>query len=278
MNFKEFSMIQDIFPHEYHIGYEYKRDAQQDDFAVIIREGKVLVNGEGHIPSFSQLSLPVEHDCYLFSMDDRAYYLVDADVEEREGFQYVIPMFFRDVEPQHDAFAGITAVQLSNFYRRNKFCSTCGHALEKKEDERALICPVCGRTVYPRISPCIIVAVTDGDRVVLTRYRNRTNYALIAGFCEVGESPEDAVRREVMEEVGLKVKNIRYYKSQPWGIAGNLSLGYFCDLDGDDTIHLDEEELALAEWHRRDAMPCEDDGISLTREMVRVFCEGKEPK
>ena len=84
--------------------------------------------------------------------------------------------------------------------------------------------------------------------------------------------------REVMEEVGLKVKNIRYYKSQPWGIAGNLSIGYFCDLDGDDTVHLDENELSLAEWYDRNALPAEDDGISLTREMVRIFGEGKEPQ
>ena len=81
-----------------------------------------------------------------------------------------------------------------------------------------------------------------------------------------------------MEEVGLKVKNVRYYKSQPWGVAGNLSIGYFCDLDGDDTVHLDENELATAEWFHRNALPAEDDGISLTREMIRIFGEGNEPK
>ena len=81
-----------------------------------------------------------------------------------------------------------------------------------------------------------------------------------------------------MEEVGLKVKNIRYYKSQPWGIAGNVSIGYFCDLEGDDKVTLDETELSSAEWSCRDSIPAEDDGISLTREMIRVFSEGKEPK
>ena len=81
-----------------------------------------------------------------------------------------------------------------------------------------------------------------------------------------------------MEEVGLKVKNIRYYKSQPWGIDGNVLMGFYCDLDGSDEIHLDENELAVGEWHHRDHLPVEDDGFTLTREMIRVFAEGKEPK
>ena len=81
-----------------------------------------------------------------------------------------------------------------------------------------------------------------------------------------------------MEEVGLHVKNIRYYKSQPWGRDGAVLMGFFCDLDGSDEIHLDENELALAEWHDRHALPAHDDGISLTREMIRMFEEGKEPR
>ena len=141
-------------------------------------------------------------------------------------------------------------------------------------------CPVCGNTIYPRISPAAIIAVTDGDRLVLSKYAGRayTRFALIAGFLEIGETAEEGVAREVMEEVGLKVKNIRYYKSQPWGIAGNLLLGYFCDLDGSDEIHLDEQELASAAWFDRSDLPAKDDGISLTREMIRIFDEGKEPK
>ena len=140
-------------------------------------------------------------------------------------------------------------------------------------------CPSCGNTIYPRISPAVIVAVTDGDRLVLSKYAGRayTRFALIAGFVEIGETAEECVAREVMEEVGLKVRNIRYYKSQPWGIAGNLLSGFYCDLDGDDTIRIDESELSMAGWYDRHNLPAEDDGISLTREMIRVFSEGKEP-
>ena len=141
-------------------------------------------------------------------------------------------------------------------------------------------CPECNNMIFPKIAPSVIVGVTHGDRLLLSKYANRnyTRYGMIAGFTEIGETVEETVAREVMEEVGLKVKNIRYYKSQPWGIAGNLSVGYFCDLDGDDKVTLDEEELATAEWFHRSELPAEDDGISLTREMIRIFGEGKEPK
>ena len=141
-------------------------------------------------------------------------------------------------------------------------------------------CPECGNMIFPKISPAIIVAVTDGDRILLSKYAGRTyaHYALLAGYTEIGETLEQTVHREVMEEVGLRVKNLRYYKSQPWGVDGNVLMGYYCDLDGDDTVHLDREELAMAQFYPRDDLPVEDDGISLTREMIRIFGEGKEPK
>jgi NAD+ diphosphatase len=126
----------------------------------------------------------------------------------------------------------------------------------------------------------VIIAVTDGDRLLLSKYAGRsyTRYALLAGYTEIGETLEQTVKREVMEEVGLRVKNIRYYKSQPWGVDGNVLMGFYCDLDGDDTIHIDENELAMAEFYGRRNLPAQDDGISLTREMIRVFQEGREPK
>jgi len=141
-------------------------------------------------------------------------------------------------------------------------------------------CPACGNMIFPRIAPAVIIGLVDGDRILMSQYVNRNykRYALLAGFIEIGETAEEAVAREVMEEVGLRVKNIRYYGSQPWGIAGNLSLGYFCDLDGADDIHLDENELSMAGWYSRGDFPAEDDGISLTREMMRVFAEGREPR
>ena len=136
-------------------------------------------------------------------------------------------------------------------------------------------CDACRLTEYPKICPAVIVGVTEGDRLLLTRYAggDYRKYALIAGFTEIGESVEETVRREVMEEVGLRVRNIRYYKSQPWSYTSTLLMGFFCEVDGADEIHLDRMELSEAKWCTREEIP-EDDGVSLTREMMRVFKEG----
>lgn len=219
---------------------------------------------------------------YVFRMQNQNYFvwLGDLDAETYGDYRFAPVRSFRETLTKEQYYATMTAWHLYNWYRCNKFCGNCGGKTVHGEEERMLRCETCGNTIYPRISPAVIVAVTDGDRLLMSKYAGRgfTRYALIAGYTEIGETMEQTVQREVMEEVGLRVKNIRYYKSQPWGIDGNVLMGFYCDLDGDDTIHIDEKELALAEWHHRGALPAKDDGLTLTREMIRIFDEGREPK
>ena len=180
---------------------------------------------------------------------------------------------------KYQYFAAVTAYQLARWYDHNRFCGHCGSRMEMGSRERVMICPNCGNPVYPKIMPAVIVAVTNGDRILMTKYRNRGigYYALVAGFVEIGETFEDTVRREVMEETGLTVKNIRYYKSQPWGIADDLLAGFYCDLDGDDAIRMDEEELSEAAWFERGQIEGQPDHLSLTNEMMLTFRDGREP-
>ena len=119
------------------------------------------------------------------------------------------------------------------------------------------------------------MGIVNGDKILLSKYAGREykKYALIAGFAEIGESIEDTVRREVGEEVGLKVKNLRFYKSQPWSFTDTLLFGFFCQVDGDDTITMDDQELSVAQWVSREEVPDDPEGISLTREMMTVFKE-----
>ena len=169
--------------------------------------------------------------------------------------------------------------QLWRWRKSRRYCGRCGHKTTDSTTERALVCPVCGQLEYPKISPAVIVGITNGDRLLMTHYSDRPNigYALIAGYVEIGESFEDTIRREVMEEVGLKVKNIQYFKSQPWAFSDTEMVGFFAQLDGSDDIHLQEAELAEAVWLNRDEIPHEDILASVGSEMKTAFKYGVWP-
>ena len=251
------------------------------DVAVCFKDGQVLLhrdeNGTLQFPCYDSPA----PGRYLFRLADRNWFLWEADPTPLEkGFSWEPVRQLRQLQSKDICFGIMTAWHLYNWYENNRYCGKCATPICHDEVQRMLKCPKCGNVIFPRISPAVIIAVTRGEHLLLSKYAGRayTRYALLAGFTEIGETPEQTVAREVMEEVGLRVKNIRYYKSQPWGVDGNLLLGFYCDLDGDDTIRLDETELAMAEFYPRNALPAKDDGISLTREMIRIFEEGKEPK
>ena len=221
---------------------------------------------------------------YLFTIEETAYYLwmsrepgsAAQEPPVIPGYEYGRLSLLRHSRPRDLSFAGETAYQLYGWYRDNRFCGRCGASMRFGDKERNMVCPVCGNVSYPKIMPAVIVGVTDGDRLLMTRYRGREyrGRALIAGFCEIGETGEDTVRREVMEEAGLRVKNIRYYKSQPWGFDSDLLLGYYCEVDGDTAITMEEDELSVAEWVRRAEITETFENMSLTNEMICRFRDG----
>lgn len=118
------------------------------------------------------------------------------------------------------------------------------------------------------------MGVIKGDCLLITKYRRGyAHSALIAGFTEIGETLEETVHREVMEETGIRVKNVRYYKSQPWGMAHDILVGFFCEADGDNEIKMDEDELKYAAWVSREDIELQPNSLSLTNEMMKVFKE-----
>lgn len=274
----------------------YDKKVMDDDFVICIKNNRILVNRTEKMnitfPKVSTVkqwekgadwnSWREEHFQYIFRMQDVNYFLWmgTAGKPTNDSYYYEETRELRMLETKEACFAACTASHLYNWYKNNRFCGNCQTPTVHDTRERMLRCPECGNLIFPRISPAVIIGVTNGEKLLLSKYAGRTytRYALLAGYTEIGETMEETVQREVMEEVGLKVKNIRYYKSQPWGQDGAVLMGFYCDLDGSEEIHLDENELALAEWHERHALPAHDDGISLTREMIRVFEEGREPR
>lgn len=300
-------MIQDISPK--HLDNQYKNVSIQDnDTVFFFQESSLLARETGdelEYPHYCEFIQGIKNVfgkdsvdnfefTYLLSVDEERYFLAsrkghvqkgqfigemaDSKVHGEldsfiEGFSFYGVNSFRKAMPKYRAYAAITSYHLFCWYRDNRFCGRCGEKLIHDHKERMMRCTCCNNMVFPKICPAVIVAVTNKDKLLLTKYADRAykNYALIAGFTEIGESTEECVEREVMEEVGLKVKNIRYYKSQPWGLSGSQLYGYFCELDGDDTITLQEDELSVGTWVQAGDIDVVDDDISLTREMIEKF-------
>ena len=147
-------------------------------------------------------------------------------------------------------------IQLAEFYRSHRWCGYCGHEMYHSKTEWACLCGHCHQRYYPQIAPCMIVAVRRGDEILLAQHNRHRNsiYTVLAGFAEVGETLEQTVAREVMEECGIRVKNLRYVASQPWPFPQSLMMAFMADYDEGD-IKIDPKELLDAGWYRHDALP-----------------------
>lgn len=150
---------------------------------------------------------------------------------------------------EEDCFFAFRARALGSWHKNTKFCSACGTKLIPHTTQTAMECPSCKQIFFPRIEPCIIVLIYKGDKILLARHtkRNQDIYACIAGFIEAGESAEQAVAREIKEEVGITVKNIKYKGSQSWPFPDQLMLGYTAEYESGD-IKLQTEEISDAQW------------------------------
>ena len=268
-------MIQDIGPHRYHNEF-HPRLPQEGDYLLVFEKGQILCRcSEDGLLAFP-MALEAEEDNlqYLFCIDDTAFFL---GFQPLPGYTFQPMRNLRSMEPQYLCFAGVTAFHLFQWYSPHHFCGSCGAPLSHHKTLRAMECPNCKRLAFPVIAPAVIVAVTHGDRILITRYAGREHkgMALIAGFCEIGERAEDTVHREVMEEAGVRVKNLRYFGTQPWGFASNLLIGYYAELDGCDDIHMDAEELQSAQWVHRDDLPEPENLASMTATMIERFRLGQ---
>lgn len=272
-------MINEIYPHIYN--NEYKNiEPSNEDILLIYQDNNILLKEENfniEFPKFKDLKNKFNY-VFLFSIDESNYFLYNnGNIEEFENFKFYPISLLRKSSPDYLSFAGITGYQLYKWYGKNNFCGNCGNKMVHSEDSRSMVCPVCKDIRYPFLAPAVIVGIIDDDKILVTKYAGREyrNYALVAGYAEIGEDIEDTVRREVMEEVGLEIKNITYYKSQPWSFSGSLLFGFFCQLKGSNKIILDKNELSMAKWVKAEEIQEDNEQIALTSEMMQLFKNGK---
>ena len=278
-------MIQDIAPHSLRNEYDPAAVPSPGEWVLFVRGQEVgvrRVDGATATFEFPQVGadVPPEGMTYLFSLDGAPIWLAPDSgcAEVPRGFELVRNRVLRmeGRGPRELMYVVYTAVHLGGWYASHRYCGTCGTPTRHHDSQRALVCPACGSVVFPRLNPAVIVCVQDPKRnkIVLTRYaagRYAPIDALVASFVEIGETIEDCVRREVREELGIEVKNISYYKSQPWGVAGDVLSGYWCEVDGDPTLHMDASELGRAVWAGPDEIPGQPDDLSLTNEMMCLW-------
>ena len=284
-------MIQNIGNHR--LINSYKETACTGDPSVFLfcgtdKKNDVLLlkekDGQIQVPLLSEINalgiaLGTDDLHYILTLDDRMYFMAmiftggRAEMPENSGYRYLAMREIRFCGPAEIRFTCLTAYHLYVWYRNNQYCGRCREKLVHSTIERAMICPKCGNIIYPRLQPAVIVGITNGDSILMSKYsgKGQKRRALIAGFCEIGETAEETVAREVMEEVGLKVKNIRYFASQPWAFDCDLLMGFYCDVDGGTGIRVDKNELAEAAWVRRDEIGDGPEPVSLTETMIQNF-------
>ncbi|HEY8152967.1 MAG TPA: NAD(+) diphosphatase [Myxococcota bacterium] len=243
-----------------------------------VRGRELLVHARGGIeplPAREALPLEPRGTHYLGALGALHCWSVELapDAEPPEG------MAFRDLRQLYavldtslHAVAG-RAVQIVEWDRTHRFCGACGAPTAARANERSRVCTACGLTQFPRIAPAVIVAVTRGDEILLGRSAHFPPgiYSVLAGFVEPGESLEQAVFREVLEETGIEVEDVRYFGSQPWPFPHSLMLG-FTARHRSGELRVDGVELVDARWFHRDDMPMQFPGnVSISQWLIRDF-------
>jgi len=225
---------------------------------------------------FGELGLIPLSDHYLGRFDNQPCYAVEVaegtippEGMTFEGLRQVYGRLDEDL-----FWIAARAVQIVDWNRTHQFCGRCGVQLRAMTTERAKECPQCGLLHFPRLAPAIIVLVERGNKLLLARSRHFPSgmYSVIAGFVESGESLEEAVVRELNEEVGLEVKDIHYFGSQPWPFPHSLMIGFTATYAGGEIL-LNDKEIEDAGWFMTDHLPRIPDKISIARKLIDWFID-----
>lgn len=251
-----------------------------------IHNNKLLCSAAGFwqpLPQeiFASLSLTILSQHFVGKIDAGTCWVVEVDqltdpeaIEDRLGGEYIwlgLRSQLGTINEDQFLLAG-RALQIVQWHRDHRFCGRCGQPTRDHVDERAKLCSTCELHFYPRLSPCIITLVTRGNECLLARHARATHpvYTALAGFVEVGERPEDTVHREIREEVGVTVDNLRYVASQPWPFPGQLMLGFYADYAGGE-LCIDNKEIVEAGWYRYDQLPQVPPVATLSGQLIAQF-------
>ena len=243
---------------------------------------KLLVNtysGNVTIPfvkTIEELNIVPIRTQYLGTLEGKPCYSVEISPEAKDQQEMCfleLRSLYGELDEDIFILAG-KALQIVNWDKNHQYCGRCGAKAETIKDERAKRCPKCGLINYPQICPAVITAVLRDDKILMAHNSGfATNrFSVIAGFLEPGETLEECVQREIMEEVGLKVKNIKYFGSQPWPFPNSMMIGYIAEYDSGEIL-VDGVEITEAAWYDAKNLPEIPTKISIARKLIDWYIE-----
>ena len=249
-------------------------------FHIVVSEDEILTIDGVHPwrpltqDEWKWLGLESLADHYLGKVNDIPIYSheVDPDSDNPEGYEFeTLWSFLNQVEQPVFYLVG-RAKQIVEWHRNHHYCGQCGNVTESSNFDRSRKCPSCKQMFYPRLSPSIIVLVNRGEELLLAKHaKTRGNfYSTLAGFVEPGESIEEAVHREVMEEVGVSIKNLKYFSSESWPFPNSLMLGFHAEYESGEFV-LQEEEIADARWFHYTDLPNRPARVSISGWLIEDF-------
>ena len=265
-------MIEKSLYENYQIDFSDESTPKAGDYIFIFNDNRELyMDNHKKLPK-SLDNFDVNFCLYIGQYKDKKAFVVN--VESDGAFHDLREVY----EINHDLYhiAG-KAVLVNDWYISHKFCGRCGTPTQLDEKDMMLKCPECGQVHYPRIAPAIIVAIRNEGKLLMAQhsYHDTIRYALIAGFVEPGETIEEAVHREVLEEVGVKIKNLKYQRSQSWPFPNSLMLGFTAEYESGD-IKVDGDEIVKAKWFKKDEIIRYGSDISISDWLIQQFIDSQD--
>ncbi|MBE6499705.1 MAG: NAD(+) diphosphatase [Methanobrevibacter thaueri] len=259
-------MIDKSLYQDYQIGFSDSYFNDDGYFFIFNENRELLLDDDGNLMESVDGFNP-NFILFIGKYHSRDVFVVNVDGDD--GFYDLKDVY----DISHDTYhmASID-VLVNDWYISHKFCGRCGSKTQVDEKDMMLKCPSCGQVHYPRIAPAIIVAITKEDELLMAKhsYHNNIRYALIAGFVEPGETIEEAVHREVLEEVGIEIKNLKYQKSQSWPFPNSLMLAFTAEYKNGN-IKVDGDEIIKAKWFKKDEISRYDSDISISDWLIENF-------
>ena len=259
--------------------------ANNNNILIIFNNNKILYdpNLQTFLLQENLLNIDIKEHLYIgIGNNGNDIYAVDISNSNDDiniGYESIIEYDLRHLlvtSTSDDILLMGRANQLLHWIRSNKYSGYSGELNKFNSKEQALYCPQTSSMIYPSISPCVLALVIKGNEILLARNNLFPEglFSVLAGFVEASESAEETVMREVMEEVGIKVKNIHYIGSQPWPFPSQLMLGFKCEYESGDLV-IDEDEIAEANWYNIDNLPLIPPRSSLSGQIIRSYIEDR---